>query len=64
VRLPLEYTRAKDHFLDAVRDVAIKASEELGRQLDEAAAAAAAEQRSARGADFKGSGRRPRRAGR
>ena len=53
---PLEYTRAKDHFLDAVRDVAIKASEELGRQLDEAAAAAAAEQRSARGADFKSSG--------
>jgi hypothetical protein len=53
---PLEYTRAKDHFLDAVRDVAIKASEELGRQLDEAATAAAAEQRSARGArgDFKG----------
>jgi hypothetical protein len=50
---PLEYTRAKDHFLEAVRGVAIKASEELGRQLDEAAAAAAMEQRSARGADFK-----------
>lgn len=50
---PLEYTRAKDHFLEAVRGVAIKASEELGRQLDEAAAAAAVEQRSARGADFK-----------
>jgi hypothetical protein len=45
---PLEYTRAKDHFLEAVRGVALKASEELGRQLDEAAAAAAAEQRAAR----------------
>ena len=42
---PLEYTRAKDHFLGAVRRIAIRASEELGRQLDEAAAAAAAEQR-------------------
>ena len=42
---PLEYTRAKDHFLGAVRHIAIRASEELGRQLDEAAAAAAAEQR-------------------
>ena len=44
---PLEYTRAKDHFLEAVRGVALKASEELGRQLDDAAAAAA-EQRAAR----------------
>lgn len=43
---PLEYTRAKEHFLHAVRRIAIKASEELGRQLEEAAAAAAAEQRS------------------
>ena len=42
---PLEYTRAKDHFLGAVRSIAIRASEELGRQLYEAAAAAAAEQR-------------------
>lgn len=50
---PLEYTRAKDHFLDAVRGVAIKASEELGRQLDEAAASAAAEQRTARGSTLK-----------
>lgn len=51
---PLEYTRAKDHFLDAVRRVAIKASDELGRQLEEAAAAAAAEQRASGGVGLKG----------
>jgi hypothetical protein len=51
---PLEYTRAKDHFLDNVRRVAIKASEDLGRQLEEAAAAAAAEQRASGGGRLKG----------
>jgi hypothetical protein len=44
---PLEYTRAKDHFLHEVRKLAITASEELGRQLDQAAAVLAAEQRAA-----------------
>jgi hypothetical protein len=30
---PLEYASAKEHFLDSVKAIAIKASEEFGRQL-------------------------------